>query len=161
MWSLRFWVIVVDLDPVTIRIPEIDLLDAVNTGGDCIGHARPAFVSDIVFPEPRDHIFYRRHTEAEVAILIVRNYGVGALYKMEMTGRSNSEPSVFTIVKRFRDGVEHDYFLIKTCAHCEVFNIYSYVVQDGFDRLGMAFLGKKSGENNNWYQTLPTFHTTR
>ena len=86
----------------------------------------------LFFLSLRNHNFYRRHTEAEVAILIVRNYGVGALYKMEMTGRSNGEPGVFAIVKRFRDGVEHDYLLIKTSAHRKVFNIYSDMVQYGF-----------------------------
>ena len=73
---LRF--VIIDFYPISIRVLEIDLPDTVHAEGHRIFFAGPVFEGHMALVQHFDEFGNRRHTEAEVGILIVRGFGFGA-----------------------------------------------------------------------------------
>lgn len=127
---------VVHFYPVAVGVHEPYLFYAVHAVGDGILFAGPVFEHDIVFPEPGGEVVYGGNGKAEVMVLWVLLFCLGALDEVEMGLGADAEPGVFAIVEGFGYGVEADDVHIEIGAGLEVYHVERDVVDAGFGGLG-------------------------
>ena len=135
-------VIVIDFDPVAVRVLEPDLFFAIGAERDLSFFAQPVFEGDFSFVEFCDEVFDGGHREAEVVIFIFFDGLAGSADHVELCASAQAKPGMFAIVKRFRDAVEPDRFRIEARAAGQVFDVDRQVIEPWLSlsrsRIGIA-----------------------
>lgn len=103
-----FSLIVVDLDPVTVRVLQVDLFHAINAGGNCFVLALPVGVGELLFFETLYEFFNGWYAEAEVGAFGRYDDGVAVFDEVEVAMGGDTEPGVFAVVKGLRNGIQLD-----------------------------------------------------
>jgi hypothetical protein len=111
--SMRLELVVIDLDPISVRILQVDLLYLVRPDLRGLGGLRPIAIFYIgrikVFGEG-GHI---RHAESQVYIYIMGDILLGTGDHMQLPVLRKPEPYVLSVMKRLGDTLEFHYALIK------------------------------------------------
>ena len=105
--------VIIDLEPVPIRVLQIDLLFLVRPDLRGLGRLRPVaifYIRPIEVPGEDGHI---GHAKSQVYIYIMGDILLGAGDHMQLPVVRKPEPDVLAIVKRFRDPLEFHHVLIK------------------------------------------------
>lgn len=134
--------VIIHLNPVSIGVFEVDLLDAVNAFGDGILFTRPAFVGDLMLLQPADETGHGGHRKAEVHVFVVHARCSSAADDMEVA-LADAEPGMAAIVKGFGDGIETNDITVKSGAFLQVNHVEGNMVELGFGlgiyRAGSAY----------------------
>jgi hypothetical protein len=112
---IGYWLlfIVVDLYPVAVGVFEIDLFHPVYPVGDRVFFTGPVFVFNAVLFKVSGEAVHVGHAEAQVGVFVVGCFGSGAGDHVQVAMSAYAEPGVFTIVKRFGNGIEPNDVLVK------------------------------------------------
>src|SRR6476469_3554247 len=97
---------VIDFNPITIRVPEIDLLDAIYPVGNLHFVARPIFVFNFIGIQHLYKIRYRRNRKAKVIVLFMCRDIPGALNEVQVAKWPYGKPGMPAVVKGLGDSVE-------------------------------------------------------
>jgi len=95
--------IVVDLDPISIGVLEVDLFDAVRAQLWGLAITGPVAVFDIGLVQVFGKDFQRRDREGEVDIDIMGDVSLGAGYDMQLGMIPELEPDMLAIMEGFRN----------------------------------------------------------
>ncbi len=105
--------VVIDLDPISVRILQVDLLYLVGPELRGLGRLRPV----AVFYVGRIEVFgeggHIRHTKSQVYIYIMGDILFGAGDHVQLPVLGKPEPYVFSVMKRLWDTLEFHHVLIK------------------------------------------------
>jgi hypothetical protein len=126
------FIIVVDLNPVTIGVAKVELLHPIDAFGDSIFFTGPVFVLNPIFFEVGDEIVNGRYAEAKVGVFVVPGFGSGARNNMKVAMGAKAEPGMVAIVKRFGNGIEAYDMLVEMGACFKVGYIQGNVIKDWF-----------------------------
>ena len=122
-------VVVIDFDPVAVRVLKPDLFFAIRAERDLSFFSQPVFEGNPGFVEFCDEVFDGGHREAEVVVFIFFDGLAGAADDVELCASAQAKPGMFAIVKRFGDAVEPDRFRIEARAGGQVFDVDRQVIE--------------------------------
>jgi hypothetical protein len=97
--------IVIDLDPVPIRILQVDLLDLVGPNLRRLGILRPVAIFDIHGIQVLRENIHRRDAKGQVYIDIMRDILLGTRDDMQLSMLRQPEPHMLAVVERLRISV--------------------------------------------------------
>jgi hypothetical protein len=98
-------IVVIDLDPVAVRITKINLPDAVYAQRYRLLFSKPVFIRDAGLIQVHYKLFYGGHTEAQVAVFVVFCFTSGTTNKMQVAVFRYLKPGMPAIMKRFRNRI--------------------------------------------------------
>ena len=145
--ALLAGVVVVNFNPVAIRVLEIDLANTIYAQGYLLFVADPAFVGNGGLVELLYEGGYRRHTKTEVGIFIVDGATFRAADDMQMAAAAQAEPGMSPIVEGLRDGIQTYQVAIKSGAYLQIGHILGDMVEYGSLLLGMEGFTAYCGGN--------------
>ena len=108
--------VVVDLNPVTVRVLKVDLLHPVYPDGGGFGCTGPVGVLNAVLVQVCDEILDLAYAEAQVVVLVWLQFFCRPLYQVQLTGRTEREPRVQAIVERLGYFLQLQHLFVKSCA---------------------------------------------
>jgi hypothetical protein len=149
--------VVVNLDPISVGILEVDLFDIVGPelgGGAVLG---PVAVFDIGFFQALGKSREIRHAEREMYINIVGDIFLGAGDYMQLAMVGYLEPYMFAVMEGFGYFLQPQDFLVETSGLIQVHHIYSGVTQVDVLRAG----GKGYQEGGGQYKEAAAYKVRR
>jgi hypothetical protein len=113
--------IIIDFDPESIRVLQIDLFDPVGPDLGTLAATRvvPVFYMGLV--EVFEEFFQRGYAEGEMDVDVVRDIFLGAGDNMQLGVFSDLDPDMFSIVKGLGYFLELQGILIEISAFLEVY----------------------------------------
>ena len=117
---IRLKFIVVDLDPVTVRVLEVDLLDLVRPQLRGLGVLRPIPIFDIHRIEVFREFLHRWHAKGQMDIDVVGNILFCARDHMQLAMLRDPEPHMLAVVERLGYPFEFQYLFIEIRRPVEV-----------------------------------------
>lgn len=115
--------IIINLNPVSIGVFQVNLADSVHAFGNGEGFSGPVFKMDPLCLEFFEQFIHFSGREAEMGIFFCFRRISPAGNQVEMGIFTDAEPGMAAIVKGFGDGIEANYLLIKGGAGSEVGNV--------------------------------------
>jgi len=112
--------IVIDLDPVAVRVLQVDLFDIVGSELWIGAVLRPVAIFDMSLLEVLQEWLHSGNAESQMYINVMGNHLFGAGYHMQLTMIGYLEPDMFTVMKGFGYFLQTQDILIEAGAFIQV-----------------------------------------
>jgi hypothetical protein len=124
--------VIIDLDPIAIRVLEVDLINFIGPYLNLFSISGPVSVFDIQSVQSFHKSGEIGNGEGEVNIDIMGHHVLGSADHMEFAMVNDFEPNMVVIMEGFGNSFELKYFFVPVCTAVKVGHINGKVVKMGF-----------------------------